>query len=152
MKMDHHCVMLNNCVGFANYKLFVLLICYAILFCAFVAATLLQILIWQLAEGKLIGNSIQFLIICVYAFGLGLCCIALASLHFYLIFKNRTTIEHIRYKDLKRDGDLTPDWYGFKYDRGLNENWKQVFGDNPWLWFVPYRNSVGNGVSFPKNE
>lgn len=144
--------MLNNCVGFATYKLFVLMNCYAILFCAFVAATLLQVLIWQLAEAKLIGNSIQFLIICVYAFGLGLCCIALVSLHFYLIYHNRTTIEQIQHKDLKKDGQLTENWYGFKYNVGLKENWRQVFGTNPWLWFIPYRNSKGDGVNFPKNE
>lgn len=142
--------MLNNCVGFSTYKTFVLMICYAILFCAFVAATLLQILVWQLANNLLIGNSIQFLIICVYALGLGLCCIALASLHFYLIYHNRTTIEQIQYKDLKKEGRLNDDWYGFKYDLGLKENWKQVFGDNPWLWFIPKRNSKGNGVTFPK--
>jgi palmitoyltransferase len=144
--------MLNNCVGFGNYKEFVLLNCFAVLYCAFLAATLLQILIWQLVNGLLIGNSVQFLIICVYALVLGLCCVALVSFHIYLIFKNRTTIEHIQYKDLKKDGELTMAWYGFKYNVDRKENWEQVFGDNPLLYFVPYRNSKGDGVTFPKRE
>jgi hypothetical protein len=65
---------------------------------------------------------------------------------------NRTTIEHIQYEDLKKDGTLTPEWFAFRYDVGPEENWKQVFGDNPWLWFVPYRNSKGDGVNFPTRE
>ena len=150
MKMDHHCVMLNNCVGFANYKVFILLNLYAFMMCSFVTATLMQILIWQLAEGLLIGNSIQFLIICVYALGLGLACLALLSLHAYLIYHNRTTIEHIQHQDLKKEGTLNENWYGYAYNVGLKENWQQVFGENPLLWFIPKRNSKGDGLTFPK--
>lgn len=147
-------MMLNNCVGFSNYKLFVLLNLYGFIFCAFVAATLLQILIWQLVEGRLIGNSIQFLIICVYAFGVGLCCLTLFLLHCYLISINRTTIEHMEYKDLKKEGYLNDDWYGYNYDVGWKENWAQAFGDNPWLWMIPISSpsSKCDGVVFPKRQ
>lgn len=33
LKMDHHCPWLGTCIGFGNYKSFVLFLCYLSLFC-----------------------------------------------------------------------------------------------------------------------
>ena len=40
-----------------------------------------------------------------------------------------------------------------KYDVGLRGNWEQVFGPNPWLWFIPVYGTgpVGDGLSWPVN-
>jgi hypothetical protein len=38
------------------------------------------------------------------------------------------------------------------FNIGRRQNWIQVMGPEPLKWFLPIRNSLGNGVAFPINE
>lgn len=38
------------------------------------------------------------------------------------------------------------------FDIGRRGNWDQVMGSEPLKWFLPIRNSMGNGLAFPVNE
>ncbi len=80
-------------------------------------------------------------------------------MHLAFVFYNKTTIESFerhRYRNVHH----APNYRGYSgrrdyvniFDLGKYNNWCQVMGEDPWRWFLPVGNSVGNGLEFPYNE
>ncbi|KAF8029290.1 hypothetical protein BT93_E1848 [Corymbia citriodora subsp. variegata] len=125
LRMDHHCIWINNCVGHANYKVFFVFVVYA------VTASIYSLVI----SGLLLVPV----------------CIALSVLlgwHIYLILHNKTTIEYhegVRAMWLAEKGGSV---YNHPYDLGAYENLTTVLGPNILSWVCPTSTHIGSGLRF----
>ncbi|KYR01039.1 hypothetical protein DLAC_02126 [Tieghemostelium lacteum] len=152
LKMDHHCPFVNNCIGFFNYKYFILFLGWATVLCFYIMVTTIGNFKNLLDPRMQMAPSILLGVIFIIAlvFGIGLAAFTISHLRY--VFYNETTIEHFEKnspksthpsaKRLYRQGDTESSSSASyrprnKYNINYTHNFKSVFGESPWIWFLP---------------
>ena len=151
LKMDHHCPWIANCVGFNNYKYFLLFLIYTVALTVYISATLIPLVYSWLKLKSLenfIGAEVHTLVLAVLSNVVGVAVLCLLIFHFYLTLNGYTTIELLEKANRAAGGK-----YHNAYDLGMYRNWTRVMGTNPLVWLIPIRYSVpGQGIFFENNQ
>lgn len=151
LRMDHHCVWINNCVGHRNYKPFFVLVFYATMACAYSLTVIINSVLQKDLDFS--GNlplKIFYISFGSMIVGLNIVLGSLLGWHVYLITRNMTTIEYYESKRsawLARKSGLT---YHHMFDVGTYKNISLVLGPNMLKWLCPTaRSHIKDGLSFP---
>ncbi|GKV05865.1 hypothetical protein SLEP1_g17820 [Rubroshorea leprosula] len=151
LRMDHHCIWINNCVGHANYKIFFVFIVFAVISCIYSLVLLVGSLTndsqndeQQTADSFRTVYVISGLLLVPLTITLSV----LLGWHIYLILQNKTTIEYhegVRAMWLAEKGGNV---YKHPYDLGTYENLTMVLGPNILCWLCPTSTHIGSGLRF----
>lgn len=151
LKMDHHCLWINNCVGYWNYKAFFAFILYATIASIYSMVIFICCVLqkdWRHIEGS--SLKIYYVFCGTVLFGLTMTLLTLSGWHVYLILHNMTTIEYYEGNRAKWLAMKTGQSYRHPYNIGAYKNITRILGPNmlKWLWPTAVSHLKG-GVGFP---
>lgn len=177
LRMDHHCVWINNCVGHKNYKAFFLFLFYATIAVAHCAVLLASHVVMNenkpteassstssSSTSSWDWNAISEISALMISFPLLLAISLLFAWHVWLTSKNCTTIEHyegVRSKVVEpkigdaqnnsnnnSKNDINMKKIEHPYSLGLSGNLREVLGAKVRYWFIPGCSIDGDGLSY----
>mmetsp|Transcript_21657 Transcript_21657/g.50626 ORF Transcript_21657/g.50626 Transcript_21657/m.50626 type:complete len:320 (+) Transcript_21657:85-1044(+) len=141
LRMDHHCPMVYNCIGFRNHKYFFLLLIYSITDLVLVAVTMLDSVLRAIYSD--LSFEVMLALVAAEALALSLC-VAMGyflCFHVWLVLQGLTTLEYVERKSAR------PDWKR-RYDAGAYRNICNVLGRQPLLWLFPASHPEGDGTAW----
>ncbi|XP_031378077.1 probable protein S-acyltransferase 15 [Punica granatum] len=150
LRMDHHCVWTNNCVGYWNYKAFFILVLSATL--GSIYAMVIVVSSAFRRDWESTGHAFPkvFYVICgTLMMSLSLILGSLLVRHIYLLSHNMTTIESYEATRAAWLARKSGQSYRNPFDLGFYKNVTLVLGPNMMKWLWP--TAVGHlkdGISF----
>ena len=150
LRMDHHSVWVNNCIGAGNQKYYILLVLYTLLLCIFtmICGALAIVSLVKSIQQMDLGSSwsiwlgvklTSVIFSFTYSFAWTILILPTLPTTFYCLIKNTTSLERLQALDIYHTTDPShrrPVHY--VYDSGSwVANLKYIMGRNPLLWIIP---------------